>query len=168
MRTALRRIGLLCVVFALSGATSVESEAAARNACVTIHLFCGGSSSGNDHSTSRDGTWGGTHHSGCMYCVNGTPTDCHGGCADALLDADDRTVYAAAELASREGDLRALLELGEEASRFLRFNAARQSVQLLSCDGATVTANHAVPGAMMSLAVLLPSVDGTSRLADDE
>ena len=86
-----------------------------------------------------DGYDGAEAHGDCRTCVIEFP--CHNSCGGLELDPEAKDAYAAAFEAAAKGDVDELLRQQRSAGRFIRVNAARSSVQLLSCDGASVIAN---------------------------
>ena len=105
-------------------------------------------------------------HSDCEECWSDLgAVGCHQAtCSGSGFLAPEQSIaYVEAQGAATRGDVEAILRVGDRAGGMVAFNTSRQTVQIISCDGARIAANFSLPSeALRKRASGLPEV--TSQL----
>lgn len=105
------------------------------------------------------------YHDDCAICI--TPGGCHPGCDDQLAARAPDYKRLVAE--ANELDVHGVLSAAKAIPEFAFYNAARASVQVLSCDGETVIASIPVEGGLRRVAAAqLRHLSGRAVSATEE
>ena len=80
-------------------------------------------------------------HGDCMLCPGSSILECHDECNPTLASAMTRSALGSAIMAAERGDVRTVLAFGALLGSHVRFNAERQSLQIMSCTEEAVIAN---------------------------
>ncbi len=125
-------VALATILVASSASAQEEGGGDIGGGCGVMMICSGG------HKVSGP-AGGGVYypHMDCVTCL--TQGGCHPGCDQTLGDFKGK--YREILNAANDGDVGAILRVGATAGGYVTFNAARQSLQILSCNKAAVVAN---------------------------
>ena len=136
----------------------VTPSAAEAQQCYRLTYGCNLPNDGS-HTASGGGTSvGEPTHATCNICPGGI-FNCHAECEPTLVDRLGKEAYRSTVAAARRGDVETLIALGSLVPDYVRYNAERRAVQLLSCTGSSVLATLLVRDARLVAAAarLLPT-----------
>ncbi|WKW11247.1 hypothetical protein Strain138_000483 [Pseudogemmatithrix spongiicola] len=88
------------------------------------------------------------HHGDCRVCL--VEGGCHAGCFE--VDAGKKVDYTRMVASAAAMDVQGVIDAAAVAREFALFNSERSSVQILSCDKATIIASIPVEGVTRQLA----------------
>lgn len=101
-------------------------------------------------------------HNDCRLCDSGGGggddwSQCHASCNETFYDDDARQAYSAALEAARKANVKEVLIQAARTSGRVAFNAGRQSIQILGCDGNVVASLGVRDASLLMRAAGLPT-----------
>src|ERR1043166_5377399 len=158
-----RLVGVLSVVSLaiVVGSRSPSYRVPAENCGLLGYTGCNPDLMNDHKNPHTDGAGNYYEHSACEECYSALGAEgCHqASCGGSeFLAPEESAAYIEAQDAARGGDIEGLIRSGERAGGMVAYNTVRGTVQLISCDGAALLGNFAIPASVRSRAVRLPDV----------